>query len=315
MPQWPRMARASSGACGGRLLRVVATLAGGHATDLALGFDDGHAAQGRPLGTVGQPVEFADAQAAAGFDPAVIFFHRLLPAGLRQIFRMIQGVIAEALDLPVEHLMVGFAGEHVVGVGLADFPRDGLLAAHGVEGDDAAGQFPAAQQFGHGGAFVALFRGAELAEHQPVARRPGADQMHGATARAAAAAQGLAVEGDDFAGQRLAQPLGPGREGLRKLRGIQRREDPPESVVAGDALGQPEQAAQPCALRFAELLHLREALRAAKQRAEGEDQDVAERMAFGALHPRVGELGEVFDEAAGVGHPKLLPTPLLKVHL
>ena len=122
--------------------------------------------QGGPLGAVGQPAEFAGAESAAGFDPAVIFFHRLMPAGLRQIFGMIQGVIEEGFDLPVEHLVVGFECEHVVGVGFVDFPRDGFLAAHGVEGDDAAGQLQAAQEFGHGGDFVALLGGATTRERR-----------------------------------------------------------------------------------------------------------------------------------------------------
>jgi len=139
--------------------------------------------------------------------------------------------------------------------------------------------------------------------------------MHGAAARPAAAAQSLAIEGDNFADQRLAQALGPSREGLGELRGIQRGEDPPEGVVAGDAVGQCEQAAQPLALGFAELLHLRKALRTAEQRADGNDQDVTERMAFGALDARVGESAEVIAEAVGVGHPEFLPTQGPKVHL
>ena len=179
----------------------------------------------------------------------------------------------------------------------------------------AASQLQAPQEFGHGGDFIAFLRGAQLAEHQPVTRRPRADQMHGTAARPAAAAQGLAVEGDDFTGQRPAEPLRPGREGFGELRGIQGGEDPPEGVVAGDAVGQFEQAAQPRPLGFAKLLHLREALRAAEQRADRDDQDVTERMALGTLDARVGELGEVFDEAVGVGHPKLLPTPRSKLHL
>lgn len=123
----------------------------------------------------------------------------------------------------------------------------------------AAGQFQAAQEFGHSGDFVAFLRGAKLPEHEPVAHRPPrrrrglagaggrasrADQMHGAAARSAAAAQGLAIDGDDLAGQHLAQALGPGGEGLGELRGIEQGEDAPESVVAGDAVGQCEQAAR-----------------------------------------------------------------------
>ena len=192
--------------------------------------------------------------------------------------------------------------------------------------------------------FVAFLCGAKLAEHEPVAHRPPrrrrglagaggrasrADQRHGSATRSAAAAQGLspigqpplfpsassAVEGDDFAGQRLAPTLAPGRADLGELRGIQRGQDPPEGVVAGNAVGQFEQAAQPFALSFAELLHLRKAFRTAEQRADRNDQEITARMAFGALNAWVGELTQVFAEAVGIGHPELLPTQSLKVHL
>ena len=188
-------------------------------------------------------------------------------------------------------------------------------AAHGVEGDDAAGQFQAAQELGHGGDFVALLCGAQLAEHEPVARGPRADQMDWAAARPATAAQGLAVEGDDFAGQRHAQALRPGGEGLGELRRIQRGEDPPEGVVAGDAMRQCEQSLQPVTLRMAELFHVHEALGTAEQRADRDDQDVVERMAFGARDARVFKLLEVVADAGGLGHPEFLPTQSSKVHL
>ena len=198
----------------------------------------------------------------------------------------------------------------------------------------AAGQFEAAQQFGHGGDFVALCCRAELAEHEPVARGPGADQMHGAAARTAAAPQGFAVEGDsraqriNLAGQRSAQPRGPGGEGLGELRGIQRGEDAPEGVVTGDAVGQFEQVPEPVALGLAEFLEVHEALRAAEpfrqaqgpepaegQRADGDEQNVVERVAFGARDARVFELMEVMAEADVFEHRKLVPTQPLKVHI
>ena len=174
----------------------------------------------------------------------------------------------------------------------------------------AAGQFQPAQEFGHGGDFVALGRRAELAEDESVALRPGADQMHRAAARAAAAAQRLAIEGHDLAGQRRAQALGPGGESLGKLRGVEQSEDTPEGVVAGDAVGQCEQALEPVALGLAELLDVHKALGTAEQRAEGDEQNVVERMAFGAREARVFEVVEVVAEADVFGHRKLLPTQL-----
>jgi hypothetical protein len=56
---------------------------------------------------------------------------------------MSKRVVIESLDLRVEHSVVGFEREHVVGAGFVDLSGDGFLAAHGVECDDAAGQFQA----------------------------------------------------------------------------------------------------------------------------------------------------------------------------
>ena len=98
----------------GQAAEVVAALAGGRGSDRALGFDGGDAAQGAPLGAVGQPVALVGAEVAARFDPAVIFLHRLMPAGLRQVFGMIQRVVEEGFDLLVEHFVVGFERKYVV---------------------------------------------------------------------------------------------------------------------------------------------------------------------------------------------------------
>jgi len=96
--------------------------------------------------------------------------------------------------------------------------------------------------------------------------------MHRAAAGATAAAQGFAIEGDDLAGQRRAQALGPGGEGFGKLRGIEQGEDASEGVVTGEAVGQGEQTAQPVAPGLAELFDVHKALGTAEQRAEGEEE-------------------------------------------
>ena len=119
-----------------------------------------------------------------------------------------------------------------------------------------------------------------------------------------------AIEGDEFA----AQALGPGAEDLGELRGIERGEDPPEGVVAGEAVGQCEHAAQPVALGVAKIFHVHETLRAAPQCADGEDQEVTERMAFGASNARVVALAEGISEVVAIGHPELLPNTLSKIH-
>ena len=79
-------------------------------------------------------------------------------------------------------------------------------------------------------------------------------------------------------------------------------------------MGQLEQAAQPLALGFAKLLHLHEPLRAAEHGAEGNDQNVGERMTFGTREAGVFKLAEVIHQTVGFGHPEFLPTPDSKVH-
>ena len=85
--------------------------------------------------------------------------------------------------------------------------------------------------------------------------------------------------------------------------------------MAGDAAGQLEQSLEPVVLGLAEFLHIHEAFRAAEQRADRDDEDVVQAMRLAALDARVWELTEVVAEAVGrIGHPKLLPSSLPKVH-
>ena len=109
--------------------QIVATLARDVVADLALGFDHGHAAQGRPLGAVGQPVELVCTEVTARFDPTVIFFQRLMPTGRPQMLGMIEALIQEGFDLLVQDFVVGFERQDVVGVGLVDFPRNGFQSS------------------------------------------------------------------------------------------------------------------------------------------------------------------------------------------
>ena len=90
--------------------------------------------------------------------------------------------------------------------------------------------------------------------------------------------------------------------------GLEQGEDAPEGVVAGDGVGQCEQAFAPVALGAAELFDDHKTFRAAEQRADGEDENVVERMALGARAAWVFELAEVLAEADVLEHRKLLPT-------
>ena len=64
-----------------------------------------------------------------------------MTASCGQVRGMIERIIEEGSDFLVQDFVVGFEREHIVGIGLVDFAGDGFLAAHRIEGDDAAGQF------------------------------------------------------------------------------------------------------------------------------------------------------------------------------
>ena len=94
----------------------------------------------------------------------------------------------------VRGALVAFEGEDVFGVGFLDFSGDAALAAHGVEGDDAAGEFECAQQFGDCGDFVAFVVHTALAEDESIARSPSVDDDFWAFSGVDGTAQRLAVD-------------------------------------------------------------------------------------------------------------------------
>ena len=91
--------------------------------------------------------------------------------------------------------------------------------------------------------------------------------------------------------------------------------------MAGDAVGQLQEGAQPRLLGVAEKLHVLEALGPAEQRAEGEDQQVFKLVQPGALDARVGNFAQEVEEVGaaggggyGIGHPELVSGTPPKVH-
>ena len=95
----------------------------------------------------------------------------------------------------VETLVVAPHAQHVVGPLLPDLARDRLLAAHGIEGNDAARQAQHVQQLRDGRDFV----GPVL--HRRLGLRLGADQVQGlqTLAPVGGAAHTLALYGYNLA--------------------------------------------------------------------------------------------------------------------
>ena len=107
--------------------------------------------------------------------------------------------------------------EEIVGALAADRPGDLGLAAHGVDGDERAGQFEPLEQQRDRIDLVRLLRHGLLAEHQPLPARPGRDQVQRIAALRLAPPRGLAVDRHDV-GRALAQALHPGGEALGEER-------------------------------------------------------------------------------------------------
>jgi hypothetical protein len=144
MPQWPRTARAKSATSTGKLLEVVAPLHTRVRADLAGGLDQADAAQTRPGRPLSEPVQMRALPEAAGFDAAVAFFERLQRGQLRG--GAFHGIVQIGFDLGVGEPLVGFEGKHVVGISIPDLARGGFLTVHGIGGDDGAGQLQGARK-------------------------------------------------------------------------------------------------------------------------------------------------------------------------
>jgi len=78
---------------------------------------------------------------------------------------------------------------------------------------------------------------------------------------------------------------------------IHRLEEAVEGVVAGDTAGQFEKGFEPVFLGVTEVLHVVEALAAAQERADGDDEQVDQPVLAGAGDARVGQVLEVRDQA------------------
>ena len=91
--------------------------------------------------------------------------------------------------------------------------------------------------------------------------------------------------------------------------------------MAGDAVGQFKEGAQPRLLGVAEEFHVLEALGSAEQGADGDEQDVLELVEAGALDAWIGQFAQEMEEVGafggggcGIGHPEFVSGTLPKVH-
>ncbi len=156
--------------------------------------------------------------------------------------------------------------------------RDLFLEAHRVEADRGAFDVELAQELRHRGDLVALPVDEELAETQAAAVGPGADEVDTVLRVTVieTVAQGLAVDVHERACQIPADGGDVGDEAFDEAPRTQRGEDAPVGVVAGRAVGQLEEAAQPGLPEFGEAFEVIEALHASGHGGQGNEENFAE---------------------------------------
>jgi hypothetical protein len=147
-----------------------------------------------------------------------------------------------------------------------------------IGGDDAAVQRQQGEQLGHDRDLVRLARDPQLAQHQALLARPGADQVQRRPAALAVegAARGLAVDR-----HHALHPLRQGRqiagEAALESRRIEQPEDPREGVVARDAARQAQEPAQQRLRAAPEQRHVDAGLGAAQGREQRDHHHLVQR--------------------------------------
>src|SRR3954470_23880502 len=256
--QWSHFLWSSAGGLPGSVPRVIAAagqeiadlrfdLAG--AVDTAAGF---HRQHGAPPGPSAQRFQTGSLRAdenTPADQPAMAVVE-----GIED--RPARGAAGEAVLLTTRLCrqkrlaLIGLEDQQIIRVPVQDPASDRLLAAHGIQSDDAVLQGERLEQRWDRGDLVRLAIDLTLAEHQALLAGPGADQVQRPLRPAAVkgAAQGLAVNGHDLPVEDLGKGLSPGAEaGLEGVR-VDQHEDAPEGVVRGNAVSQAQERPQPAQL-------------------------------------------------------------------
>jgi hypothetical protein len=120
------------------------------------------------------------------------------------------------------------------------------------------------------------------------------------------AAQRLAVDGDDLAGHGGAEGIEPLLNTGHESGGVETGEDAAERVVRGNAVGQVKELAEEVQLGLAKAFDIRPTVGVAQRGADGQDEEVEERVSFAAVETRVGKIdkerGKKFQSSGG-RHP------------
>lgn len=128
--------------------------------------------------------------------------------------------VEEVFDLLVERAPVAFEAKDLVAALVDDLLGNVGLAAHGIDGHNAALELKQSQQLGNRGDLVGFLLARLLAQHQAVAVAPGAEHVQGLEPAATipGSPRSLAIERHEIALDGLGDRLRPTEK--RSLKGF-----------------------------------------------------------------------------------------------
>ena len=303
MLQWLLMAaRSCSAEAGWQAADVVAGLTYATRSSLTMAHHpDGRLQLGPlPLGVqIIQAVRRRDGPAFPPFHPSVSLVHGPCIIVRHPVKTPGLGSLEQVSDALMQPALVLLHRQHVVGPARYDLLGDLPLAAHGVDGHDAAIQVQHLQQLWDGGDLIGLLLGLDLAQGQVILRGPGADQVYGPLVprRIIGPSGRLAVNGHHLTRQQLGDGLGPGYEAILQLHWVQAGEHIAKGVVGWDTVGQFQEGLKPGQLALAEEFYVDPGIGAADGGTNGNGNDVHQLMASGAFHPWVVQVSEMIENS------------------
>ncbi len=180
----------------------------------------------------------------------------------------------------VQRSLVALHRQHVIGLCVENRLRDLGLATHRVDSHQTARDFQDFQQLGNGRDLVALRIHHHLPQGDVIGRGPGADHVNGrlAVGGVETASQGLAVDGHDLAGRDFVQCGDPTQQARLELGGLDRAENRIEAIMRGDAVAEVEKLRKPLSFLAAVLGDRDEIIGAADHCANGNSDNVNQRI-------------------------------------
>jgi hypothetical protein len=94
----------------------------------------------------------------------------------------------------------------------------------------------------------------------------------------------------------LCDRLGPGQEALLEALGIEAGKDTAKGVMGGNAMRQSKEGLEPGAFALAKEFHVLEPFPTGQERAQGNDQDIEEKVFLRPLNTRIFQGLEMLDD-------------------